>query len=240
MQLIPEKSAGIYLALANAVAMQNGGVISGRPEELVKDALELDSQSAVGLWMAGMAAEEGGRLDEALAYWKRAEPLLAGQPTNQQELRGMMRRVAEQLGSIITFEDSAIQAPSPANSADVINSPGPALQQPSGIKVSVAIDPDLMSSVDPSSTIFVFAKAVSGPPMPLAVVRMQVKDLPAEIMLDDTMAMMPQMKISLFDQVSVSAKISASGVATPQADDINSEAVTVATIDSPSIDLLIR
>ncbi len=76
--------------------------------------------------------------------------------------------------------------------------------------------------------------------MPLAIVRRQAKDLPFEFTLNDSMAMMPQMKLSNFDKVVVSARISKSGNAITQSGDISSEKLQVETRKNDPITLEIN
>ncbi|MCY1421465.1 hypothetical protein D9M71_371220 [compost metagenome] len=73
---------------------------------------------------------------------------------------------------------------------------------------------ELKDKVQPGDSVFIFARATSGPPMPLAVKRMTVADLPVEVSLSDADAMMPQLKLSNFPQVQLVARISRSGNAT--------------------------
>ena len=91
-----------------------------------------------------------------------------------------------------------------------------------GAKVSgkVSVAPALAGKAAPTDVVFIFARAASGPPMPLAVLRKQVKDLPVEFALDDSMAMAPNLKLSGFAEVVVGARISRSGSATPQSGDL--------------------
>jgi len=69
-------------------------------------------------------------------------------------------------------------------------------------------------SVSPQDTVFVFARAVAGPPVPLAAKRLTIADLPATVTLGDADAMVPSMKISSVEQVTVMARVSRSGDAT--------------------------
>jgi cytochrome c-type biogenesis protein CcmH len=96
-------------------------------------------------------------------------------------------------------------ATSPANTA-----PNTATNT-QAVTVTIDVADSVKAQVSPEQTVFIYAKAVQGPPMPLAAARKQVKDLPLTIVLDDSMAMMPQMKISAFPQVKVGARISLSG-----------------------------
>ena len=91
----------------------------------------------------------------------------------------------------------------------------------------VSLDAAMQNQVNANDTVFVFARAASGPPMPLAAFKTTVSELPLEVTLDDSMAMMPQMKMSGFEQVIVTARVSRSGQPMAGPGDLTSEAVTV-------------
>lgn len=79
--------------------------------------------------------------------------------------------------------------------------------------------PDVQKSVAPTDTVFIYAQALTGPQMPLAVVRKQVADLPITIQLTDALAMMPTMKLSNFAKVKLLARVSKTGNAISQPGD---------------------
>jgi cytochrome c-type biogenesis protein CcmH len=88
------------------------------------------------------------------------------------------------------------------------------------ISGTVRLAPALAAKAAPNDVVYVFARAAEGPKMPLAILRLTVKDLPASFSLDDSMAMTPAMKISAFPDVVAGARISKSGSAAPSAGDL--------------------
>ena len=94
------------------------------------------------------------------------------------------------------------------------------------IAVHVSLTEEL-ATLDGELTVFVYAKAASGPPMPLAVQKMKVKNLPAKIVLNDSMAMMPEMRLSKFESIIVGARVSLSGEAIAKLGDWQGESTSI-------------
>jgi cytochrome c-type biogenesis protein CcmH len=104
--------------------------------------------------------------------------------------------------------------------------PAPVPSAPTGapnggaVTGSVTVAPQVASKVDGAATLFVFARAESGPRMPLAIVRVPARELPLRFKLDDSQAMAPNMKLSGADAVRIEARISRSGDAMPRSGDL--------------------
>jgi cytochrome c-type biogenesis protein CcmH len=201
---------GILFALADALAMQNNGNLLGEPETLVKRGLELAPSFPNGLWLAGMAAEQRQDYKTAHRYWTQLLPLISDNPGSTREIKSLIAMLEE-------------RDPKLASEAD----------RKSMLNVVVDINADLRSRANPGAAVFIYAKAMQGPPMPLAVKKLQLSDLPATLTLSDDDAMMPTMKLSTFEQVIVGARVSSSGNPVAQAGDFYTELESIDSNDPP-------
>ena len=87
-------------------------------------------------------------------------------------------------------------------------------------EIAVKVALDSMLKAQANQTLFVYAQAVTGPKMPLAIVRKQVGDLPLTINLNDSMAMQPNLHLADFKQLKIIARISKTGDASTQKGDL--------------------
>jgi cytochrome c-type biogenesis protein CcmH len=188
---------------ADALAMTNGQTLTGKPMEMVKRALQLDPNHEKSLWLAGTQAYNEGDYPAAVAYWER---LLKRVSPGSQE--------AQQVQNIIAEARDLAAGKKPST---VAQAAAPAAAQVAG---TVSLSPELAAKASPNDTLYVFAKAPQGPPMPLATFRAQVKDLPMKFNLDDSMAPTPMARLSDFPSVIVGARISKSGNPMPQSGDL--------------------
>ncbi len=218
--LLP-RDAGVLADLADSLAMVQGAKLSGEPSRLIQQALALDPQHAKALALAGSAAFEASAFAQARAHWERLLPLVPADSETAQALRGSIAQARSKEGSA----PSAVTAPATATSATPAT---PAAAAGASVAGSVSLAPALAAKVKPGDTLFIFARAAAGPRMPLAILKHQANELPLSFKLDDSMAMQPQMKLSAFASVVITARISSSGGATPQTGDLMGQSAAVA------------
>ncbi|WP_165674529.1 c-type cytochrome biogenesis protein CcmI [Metapseudomonas otitidis] len=164
-------------------------------QALTEDALKADPNEVTSLGLLGIAGFEEGRFKDAIGYWERLIAVLPQDDPSRAALQGGIDRARERL----------------AENGETLPERETLTKSMPQLKVRVDLAAALKEKVQPGDTVFIFARAAEGPPMPLAVKRLTVKDLPAEVVLSDADAMMPQLKISSFPQVQLVARVSREG-----------------------------
>ena len=214
------EDAGLLVRYADALAKTRGGHLPGKPAELIARALVLEPQQPLGLWLAGTAAAQTGDHAKAVEYWQRLLPL-ADDARVTAKLRQLIAEAQQRL------EKGAAAPPAVASSA-------------ARLAVRVSLDAALAQQVTPDDIVFIFARALKGPAMPLAAVRKTVGELPLTVTLDDSMAMSPAMRLSAFDQVQIVARISKSGTPQAQSGDLFGELGPVTVADAAAVEIAIN
>lgn len=225
-EMIPD-SAQLLSDYADVLAMTNNGSLIGKPAELIKQALEIDPDYPKALALAGTAEFEQEKFEQAISYW---EKLLNVIPSDSQLAKSVGDSIAQakSLAGKGGNSDPTIQLAQ--NSSISTDSHAETRKQPTATKSdearstnitgTVSLSPSLSSKVSPNDTLFVYARAKTGPKMPLAILKLTAKDLPAAFSLDDDMAMTPTMKMSSFPEVVISARITKTGQAIPASGDL--------------------
>jgi len=196
-------SPDIMLLYADALAFTNDEQLAGKPAELVFKALALEPDNITGLWLGGMAKAQAGDAVEGIKLWRKLVALLPPGSPAQQETQGLLAKLESQVSGGV-----------PVEPAQAVKTPDIA------VAVQVSLAQELQKLTAPNDAVFIYAQALSGSRVPLAIIRKQVSDLPLTVSLTDAMAMMPAMKLSGFPVVKLLARISKSGNAMSQAGDL--------------------
>ena len=218
--LIPDNAA-LLADYADVLAMAQGRKLAGKPAALAQRALAIDPNHRKALALAATAALEARDLDGALSYWRR---LLAQFPQASDDAKQVTAIIAE----IESAQREGKGVPVASDSAPRREARAP-VTPPAAATIAgrVDISPALATNVALTDTVFIFARAVDGPRVPLAVLRIAAKDLPKEFTLDDSMGMAPGAKLSGAAAVIVEARISKSGNALPQSGDFSGRSAPV-------------
>jgi len=197
--VLKPRDAELLADLADVLATTRSERLQGEPEKLVLRALEIDPQNLKALALAGTAAFDRKDYAAAARYWQRMLPLVEPASEDARQIQGSIAE-ARSLGGVAQR----------------------------ALNGRVSISKKLAAQASPDDLVFIFARAVEGPPMPLAVKRVRVRELPLEFALDDSMAMAPGMNLSAHPRVVVGARISKSGQPTAQPGDLQGFSAPVA------------
>jgi cytochrome c-type biogenesis protein CcmH len=219
------EQAEVMLLYADALANINDKNLAGKPTELVNKALALEPDNSNALWLGGMAKAQQGDAPTAIKLWTKLSASLPAGSEPQQEIQNLITKLASDKP-----QEQVPSQPEQGQQEKVSDLT---------ISVQVGLAPELLKSTSPEDTVFIYAQALSGPKMPLAIVRKQVSDLPLTVSLNDSMAMMPNMKLSNFANVKLLARISKSGNAMPQPGDLIGFIVPVALTDKETHHIMI-
>jgi len=220
------ETAELLADYAEAASMANQMQFTALARERLERSLVLAPNYPKSLMLGALAAIQGGDRKLALSRWKTL--LAMHEPGSEQ---------ARLINMLISHTKQDLSPPAPASPS--IDSRTAAASGTARIQVDVSLDPALRDKISGRERVFVFARAVNGPPMPVAVKVLKAADLPASLVLDDSSSMPSGRRLSSVEQVRVGARISFSGQATPSSGDLEGQSETLRTQDNPSLNLII-
>jgi len=201
---------------ADVIATNTNGDFSGKPMQLINQALKLDPNNLLALWLSGSASFSTQNYKVAVQTWEKLNSLL---PAQSDESRAIQASIAE------AREKGHLPASAPLVMSD---------KAVSGI---VEVAADLQSKIKPGDILMVIARK-PGERMPVAVLKTDVTKFPMSFVLNDALAMNPQMPISQLPEVSVEVRISKTGMAKAETGDLISKPKIV-TVGTSKVRLLI-
>ncbi len=205
------------------------------PAQLLENLLTDEPENLEALWFAGLVAMQQGQLPDSLRFWYQLvslEPRLQESP----EISGLMQEAEQVIGSAMTenLRKSYLKLPQDSEDIEKTEETGQAVQ----LVVHIALSAEAEASISGTETVFVLAQLPEGGP-PLAALRLPISALPTTVTLDDSQAMLPNMKLSNFSDVKVSARLSESGQATAQSGDWQGSAGVVPVNRDSRINIVI-
>jgi cytochrome c-type biogenesis protein CcmH len=216
--------AALLADYADVLAMKNEGRLTGAPMKQVEKALKIDPRNIKALALAGSEAFDRKDYGTAIRHWGDVVKFGPSESPMVQQIQGGLdeaRRLsgvaAPMMPAMPPGAAGPLSAAAPATAGSAVGS----------VSGTVTLSPALRAKAQPDDTVFVFARSIGGSRMPLAILRKQVKDLPIQFTLDDSMAMTPANTMTTAGTFTVGARVSKSGNAMPQPGDLAGQSGTV-------------
>lgn len=172
----------IMMQYANASFFAEGQKLNLKARALLQAILKINPKEAEALNLLAMDAYFSQQYQKAIAYWEQTDKALPLDSEDRQQVQAAIARAR------IAANPNALH-----------------------LKVAVSVDSAISARYPSDTPVFIFAKSPSGPPMPLAVVKTRLGDLPQQIDLSDANAMSPNWHLSSVASAYVMVKLSKSG-----------------------------
>lgn len=259
----------VMVEYAETLALASPGrLFDAEASALVERAVEANPEHQRGIWLQGIVAMQSGDAERAIARWQHLQGLVASDADAVDSVQTQIDAARAQLG-LPPGERPAGAAPSTAGTAAPSADPHAAAADPQppvadphasvaaapaappapaasdsaagGAKLTVQVDvsPALKAKVGASDVLLVYARAPQGSRVPFAIQRLPASALPTTIVLDDSSAMMPELRLSTQSEVVVGARISRTGQAVPQSGDLETQSAPVAVTRTEPLSLII-
>jgi cytochrome c-type biogenesis protein CcmH len=215
LKLAPD-NVDVMVAWAQADSLARADhKITGQARDLLQKAVAAQPRNQRALWLLGISDYQAGHFADAALTWRRLQVLLQPGSKVANAVVGQIAMANARAAGKSQAEAEALLQPAAATStATAADAATPRL------RVDISLAPALAGKVAAGDTVFVFARADGGSPMPLAVTRLDAAKLPATVILTDGMGMTPAMNLSSAQKVVITARVSKSGQALPQPGDL--------------------
>jgi len=196
-----QMTADTWADYADVTASRNGNSLLGAPEKYLQAALSLDPRHAKALWLLASLQHATGKHAQAVSTWRKLANVLGAESPNA-------KLVAANLAEDEQLADPRNLPATVATSSEV------------AVRGEIVLSKALQTKVPAGLTLFILAKSVDAPGAPVAVLRTTTGGWPIKFELNDTLAMVPERRLSTAGKVTIEARVSKSGQATPQSGDL--------------------
>ena len=193
------QSSMIMSELAQAIFLRDNNKITPPVVDLAKNAVTLDPKNTMALGLLGIDAFSRKDFRSAIQYWQKSVDIAGA---DSQGGRALLAGIEKARQSYVAdggkLEDLTVKSP---------------------YAVTLVVSLGAKAKVSPDQAVFIYARAWQGSPMPLAISRLKVSDLPVTIQLDETMAMTPTASLATASDIEVVARVSPGGSAKAEVGD---------------------
>ena len=217
-------------AFANAVS-QSADLASPAPKAAAGSMGGAGSMGSAIASLRGRLAKGGGSADDWELLAKSYEFL--GRPEDARKAR------ARQLPPLPQDADETPAGQPAAAPAAAAAASGTAISSGTVISGEVSLAAGLRAKAPAGATLFIVAKSVDSPGVPVAVFRGSVGSWPVKFTLDDSRSMLPGRNLSSAGRVTIEARISQSGQPLPAAGDLQGSTAVINPADHQPLKILI-